>query len=190
MLADLLAGYLLIADLVTSLPSPAPKQLSRQLGFLFCTIRFALKPDWLVSKSHTSGEDATTTVASFFNRPLQTRKTLAPPGRSAVQEPGIKAGLPAPGPCGWNALRLTRSFKPQLPLQAGKCGRFGPPGKACVLPHSPGSCLRSPPGRQRGASPSTHFRATGKEKGRGGKIAPVATARAGQGCPYCESCCR
>lgn len=129
-----------------------------------------------MSKFHASGEDATSTVASFFDRSLRTWKTLAPPGRSAVQQPGIKAGLPAPGPRGWNAPRLTRSFKPQLPLQAGKCGRFGPPGKACVLPHSPGSCLRSPPGRQRRGS--THFlRAMGEEKGRGGKITPVATFR-------------
>lgn len=81
---------------------------------------------------------------------------------------------------------MTRSFNPQLPLQAGKCGRFGALWQSTHPPPSPASCLpagpadASLPGRQRRESPSTHLLlAKGKEKSRAEGAAPVTTARPG-----------
>lgn len=78
-------------------------------------------------------------------------------------------------PCGWNALDSTRSFKPQLPLQAGKCGRFGacwqsvcpPPQCSVLLPAGPATTSHQ--ARQHPGSPSTHvLLAAGTEDSRGG----------------------
>lgn len=163
---------------MTSLSSPAPIQLLKPLQFLFSTIWFAPKPGWVELKFHTSDEDATTRVACFFCWSSETWKILATPGEPAVLKPSTRAGLPPSRPCGWNVLCLARSFKPPLPLQAGKCGRFGASWQSVHPTPSPLSCPCSAPGRQCWASHNTCLLcASGKEKGRGGKLAPAATVR-------------
>lgn len=61
-----------------------PEQLNK-LGFLFCTMWFLSRPDWLALKFHTSDEDATTTVACLFKWSLQHQKTQATPQISCVK---------------------------------------------------------------------------------------------------------
>lgn len=156
---------------MTSLPSPAPKQLLKPLQFLFSTIWFAPKPGQTVLKSHTSNEKATTRIAYFFCWSLETWKILATPGKPAVLKPSTRAGLPPSRPCRWNALHLVRSFKPLLPLQAGKCGRFGASWQSVHPTPSLLSCPCSAPGRQHSASTSTCLLCVrGKGKGREGKL--------------------